>query len=169
MKSLLCSKPVLAIFDPKLPINIYTDASLKGIGAVFKQIQENGEEKPVAYFSRKLNESQKKRKAIYLECLAIRDTIKYWHHWLADKSFTVFSDHKPLEKLNIKARTDEELGDLTYDLSQYDFKIIYSPGKQNVEADALSRNPVLEPNKNEEYYIQTANLIKLEEIKSDQT
>lgn len=169
MKSLLCSKPVLAIFDPKLPINIYTDASLQGIGAVLKQIQENGEEKPVAYFSRKLNESQKKKKAIYLECLAIRDTIKYWHHWLADKSFTVFSDHKPLEKLNIKARTDEELGDLTYDLSQYNFKIIYSPGEQNVEADALSRNPVLEPTKNEENYVKTVNLIKLEEIQSDQS
>ena len=62
MKNLLCSKPILAIFDPNLPIKIYTDASLQGIGAVLKQIQENGEEKPVAYFSRKLNESQKKRR-----------------------------------------------------------------------------------------------------------
>lgn len=168
MKNLLCSKPILAIFDPNLPIKIYTDASLQGIGAVFKQIQENGEEKPVAYFSRKLNESQKKKKAIYLECLAIRDTIKYWHHWLADKPFTVFSDHKPLEKLNIKARTDEELGDLTYDLSQYNFKIIYSPGKLNIEADTLSRNPVLDSIKDEEVYIKTVNLIKLEEIKTDQ-
>lgn len=169
MKNLLCSKPILAIFDPNLPIHIYTEASLQGIRAVLKQTQESEEEKPVAYFSRKLNESQKKKKAIYLECLAIRDTIKHWHHWLADKSFTVYSDHKPLEKLNIKARTDEELGDLTYDLSQYDFKIIYSPGKQNVEADALSRNPVLEPSIHGENYIKTASLIKLEEIKIDQS
>lgn len=62
MKELLCSKPILAIFDPNLPIHIYTDASLQGIGAVLKQPQENGEEKPVAYFSRKLNDSQKKKK-----------------------------------------------------------------------------------------------------------
>ncbi len=55
----------------------------------------------------------------------------------------VYSDHKPLEDLNIKVRPDEELGDLTYYLSQYDFKIKYNPGKYNKEADCLSRNPVL--------------------------
>lgn len=62
MKQMLCSQPVLEIYDPELPIYIYTDASLQGIGAVLKQKQINGEEKPVAYFSKKLNDSQKKRK-----------------------------------------------------------------------------------------------------------
>ena len=114
IKKLLCSKPILEIFDPDLPIHIYTDASIQGIGAILKQPQENGEEKPCAYFSRKLNESQKRKKAIYLECLAIKEAVKYWQHWLIGKKFKVFSDHKPLEKMNIKARTDEELGDLTY-------------------------------------------------------
>lgn len=41
------------------------------------------------------------------------------------KKNKVFSDHKPLEKLNLKARTDEELGDLTYYLSQFNFEVIY--------------------------------------------
>ena len=70
--------------------------------------------------------------------------MKFWQHWLLGKKFTVFSDHKPLENMNIKART-EELGDLTYYLFQYDLEIIYSPGIYNVEADCLSRSPVLEP------------------------
>ena len=30
-------------------------------------------------------------------------------YWLIGKSFT--DDHKPLENMNLKARTDEELGD----------------------------------------------------------
>lgn len=168
IKKLLCSQPILEIFDQNLPINIHTDASLEGIGAVLKQTQPNGKEKPVAYFSKKLNEVQKKKKAIYLECLAIKEAIRYWQYWLIGQSFTVYSDHKPLENLNIKSRTDEELGDLTYYLSQYDFKIKYAPGKENLEADCLSRNPVLDANENKDEQLKIVNSIKLEDIVTDQ-
>lgn len=166
---MLCSQPVLEIFDKDLPIKIYTDASLEGIGAILKQTQEDGTEKPVAYFSKKLNETQKRRKAIYLECLAIKEAIKYWQHWLIGRYFEIHSDHKPLENMNIRTRTDEELGDLTHYLSQYDFKIIYVPGKDNIEADCLSRNPVLESNiEEEEDLLKTVNFIEIDEIKLDQ-
>lgn len=168
IKNMLCSRPILEIFDPDLPIHIYTDASIQGIGAILKQPQKNGEEKPCAYFSRKLNDSQKRKKAVYLECLAIKEAVKYWQHWLIGKKFKVFSDHKPLEKLNIKARTDEELGDLTYYLSQFNFEVIYSPGKDNLEADSLSRNPVLEPHVNQDEVLKIVNFIKLEDIQKDQ-
>ncbi|CAB3260715.1 unnamed protein product [Arctia plantaginis] len=168
IKNILCSQPVLEIFDKDLPITIYTDASLNGIGAILKQIQKNGEEKPVGYFSKKLNDSQKRKKAIYLECLAIKEAIKYWQYWLIGRKFTVFSDHKPLENLNIKARTDDELGELTFYLSQYDFNIKYIPMKNNTEADSLSRNPVLEDNDNDEEILKTVNLITIDDIKADQ-
>lgn len=168
IKTLMCSEPVLKIFDPEAPIDIYTDASIKGVGAVLKQNDENGNSKPVAYFSKKLTEAQKKRKAIYLECLAIKEAVKYWQHWLMGKEFTIYSDHKPLEHMNIKARTDEELGDLTYYLSQYNLKIKYNPGKLNHEADCLSRNPVLEPYENAEDFLKVVNLIDLVDIQNDQ-
>lgn len=168
IKNILCSQPVLEIFDKDLPITIYTDASLNGIGAILKQIQKDGKEKPVGYFSKKLNDTQKRKKAIYLECLAIKEAIKYWQFWLIGRKFTVLSDHKPLENLNIKARTDDELGELTFYLSQYDFNIKYIPGKNNTEADSLSRNPVLEDNDNDEEILKTVNLITIDEIKADQ-
>ena len=66
------------IFYLKLKIKIYTDASMKEIGAILKQTQENSEEKPIAYFSRKLNDTQKK--AIYLECLTVKEAVKYWQY-----------------------------------------------------------------------------------------
>lgn len=70
--------PIFAIFDRNKPITIYTDASGVGIGAALKQKQADGSEKPVAYFSKKLNETQKKKKkAIYIESLAVRKAVKY--------------------------------------------------------------------------------------------
>lgn len=169
IKDLLCAEPILAIFDPTLPIYIYTDASIQGIGAVLKQPQKsNTDVKPVAYFSKKLNDAQKKKKAIFLECLAIKEAVTFWQFWLRNKKFTIFSDHKPLEKLNIKARTDEELGDIVFYLSQYDIDIKYCPGKYNMEADCLSRNPVLEANENGEDNLQIVNMISIQEIINDQ-
>ena len=170
VKNYLTTPPVLAIFDRDAPINIYTDASSLGIGAVLKQPQKDGIEKPVAYFSRKLTDSQKKKKAIYIECIAIREAIRCWQYWLMGKRFRVFTDHKPLENLRIRARTDEELGELTNYLLQFDCEVIYKPGVSNSEADCLSRNPVLEswdqvlPDT-----LKVVNVISLEEIKNDQS
>lgn len=168
VKELLCQSPILAIFDPAKPTFVYTDASSLGVGAVLKQLQDTGELLPVAYFSKKFTPSQSKKKAIYLECLAIQEALRYWQHWLLGIKFQVISDHKPLENLKVKSRTDEELGDLIYYLSQYDFKITYSPGKTNQEADALSRNPVLESFENEDEILQIVNFVTLDDLKLDQ-
>jgi len=56
----------------------------------------------------------------------------------------VITDHKPLENLNLKAWTDEELGDLVQELLQFDFEVIYHPSLFNSKADCLSQNPVLD-------------------------
>lgn len=168
VKNHLCSQPILAIFDPKLKTIIETDASEEGIGAVFKQCQENGEVKPVAYFSKKLKDYQKKKKALYLECLAMKEAVKFWQHWLIGSTFQIITDHKPLENQRINTRSDEELGDMLLFLSQFDFRVTYRPGKENLEADSLSRNPVLEDFEDPEELIKTVNFLSLTDIKTDQ-
>ncbi|GBP16988.1 hypothetical protein EVAR_102000_1, partial [Eumeta japonica] len=66
--------------------------------------------------------------------------------------------------MNIKSRIDEELGEFTYYLSQYDFKIKYAPGKDNLEADCLSRNPVLEAVDDTDEQLRIVNLIQLQDV-----
>lgn len=142
-----------------------------GIGAILKQLQSDGEEKPVAYFSKKLNDSQRQKKAIYIGILAVREAVKYWRYWFIGRPFTVITFHKPLEKLNFRSCPDEELGDVANYLLQYDFRIIYRPGSANSSADCLSRNPVLESSCNDnddKDLIRTVNLLTLEEIKDAQ-
>jgi len=46
LKAYRTSAPALVIFDPTLPITLYTEASLEGLGAVLKQKQTDREEKP---------------------------------------------------------------------------------------------------------------------------
>ena len=167
LKQLLCCKPVLLIFDHKKEIFIETDASQVGVAAILKQKDDNGILHPVFYFSKKISQTQSKRGAIYIECLAIKEAIIFWQHHLIGREFTVLTDHKPLENLRIKARPDTPLGDLVVFLSQFYFKIIYRKGSKNIEADSLSRNPVLEFFESEEL-IHTSNLLSLDDIIVDQ-
>lgn len=167
IKEYLCSSPILAIYDIGKDVVIETDASYKGIGAALKQPQADGRLHPVAYFSRKLSEKEKKMDIIHLECKAIKESIKYWQYYLIGREFSVCSDHKPLENLRTKSRTDEILGDLVHYLSQFNFKIIYKKGKDNILADLLSRHPVLEYFENESE-LEVVNLIELSEIVKDQ-
>ena len=169
IKNYLCTEPILAIFNPDNQVYIYTDAYETGVGAVLKQYQKDKSIKPVFYFSRKLTDNQKRKKAIYLESLAIKEAIQYWQYYLMDKKFIIYTDHKPLEHFNIKNCQDPELREILNYISQYNLEIIYNPGKNNLEADWLSRNPVLKENTNTEELpaIKTVNYVTTAEIKQN--
>ncbi|CAB0001782.1 unnamed protein product [Nesidiocoris tenuis] len=110
----------------------------------------------------------KTKKAIYLECLAMKEAIKFWQHWLVGATFQIITDHKPLEALKINSRSDEELGDMLLFLSQFDFRVTYRPGSTNMEADCLSRNPVIEDYEYLEEFVKTVNFLTLSDITTDQ-
>jgi len=159
IKNLLTSQPVLSIFNPEKECFLYTDASKVGIGAVLKQKQADGELHPVGFFSKKLLDYQLNYSVTELECLAIIEAIEYWHHYLYGKKFTVVTDHQALKWLKNMKKPNSRLFNWSYRLSIYDFDIKYIPGKDNVEADCLSRNP---------FHSNTVkiNLLNLEEIQT---
>ena len=53
LREVLCNDPVLKIPDYSREFIVQTDASDRGMGAVLCQMNKDGEEHPVAYFSRK--------------------------------------------------------------------------------------------------------------------
>ena len=50
-KKLLVTAPVLAHYDPSLPMKMAGDASAYGIGAVISHVYPDGSEWPIAYAS----------------------------------------------------------------------------------------------------------------------
>ena len=71
LKSALASGPVLKAPEVDNPFIVQTDACDLGIGAVLSQLNENGEEHPVAYASRKLLPRETRYSIIEKECLPI--------------------------------------------------------------------------------------------------
>ena len=59
-KKLLSSAAVLAHYNPSLPLHLATDASAYGIGAVISHIFPDGTERPIAFASRTLLNSEKR-------------------------------------------------------------------------------------------------------------
>ena len=162
----LCNEPCLAIFNENSDCILRIDASIKGFGAELLQVQEDSKEiKPVGYFSCKISNAERKKPPVHLELLAIHKAIRYWHYYLHNRHFTVLSDHKPLKNLNLRAPVNTEIGNLANELAQYDFTINYVEGKENVSADALSRNPVFLEFNNREIF-KTVNLIELDDVRN---
>ena len=70
MKDKLCTTPVLAYPNFKLPFILTFDASKLAVGAVLSQVQD-GAERPIAYASRQLNTAEQSYWARELELLAL--------------------------------------------------------------------------------------------------
>ncbi|XP_062380954.1 uncharacterized protein LOC134069109 [Sardina pilchardus] len=145
LKRALVEAPVLAYADYTLPFRLYTDASLQGLGAVLAQVQ-GGKERVIAYASRGLHDTEKNDNnysAFKLELLALKWAItEKLKDYLWGMKFIVFTDHRPL--LHLKTAS---LGAVEQrwagQLACYDFTLHHKPGREHLNADALSRQPGL--------------------------
>jgi hypothetical protein len=169
IKDALCSPNLLIHHDYKVPLLIYVDSSVEsGYAAAVHQVpreimeannltiedilnarHDRKLERPVTYLSKMLNKHEKNYWPTELEIAGIIWTMQKTRHLIEGPSpVRIYTDHQSAEgimdmatlKTNATVRQNLRLIRASQFVSQFqNVKIIYRPGKDNVNADALSR------------------------------
>ena len=129
--------------DPERPFILETDGSRVAVKAVLKQrFDDTGLEHRVGFFSRALTGSERNYAAYEVELYAVVHAVEHFRMFLLDREFLMRTDHSTLCNLlrrDLPPTTRVERWILR--LSEYNFKIEYQRGQDNVIADVLSRLP----------------------------
>lgn len=139
LKNALISAPILANADFSLPFVIQCDASSMGVGGVLYQIDLEGNEKVLYYYSKKLNKAQRSYSVTELECMAALLCINKFRPYIELHPFKVITDHASLKWLMSQSNLSGRLARWSLRLQSYDFQIEHRRGSLNVVPDSLSR------------------------------
>jgi hypothetical protein len=128
-------------FNPDLPTRLETDASDGVIAGVVSQQHADGLWYPLGFYSHVLNGHEPNWEIHDKELYAIVGSFHKWRPELMSirTRLGVYSDHRSLEYfMTTKVLTGKQARWMEF-LSDFNFQIMYTPGKQNQKADILSR------------------------------
>ncbi|GBO19822.1 Retrovirus-related Pol polyprotein from transposon 297 [Araneus ventricosus] len=110
------------------------------MGVVLSQRDAENEEHPVLYLSKKISDAERKYSATEREWAAIIYAIKKLKYYLDGQIFTIETDHNPSVWLKSNAGSNPRLMRWSLELQPFQYKVIHKAGKNNSNADALSRS-----------------------------
>ena len=137
IKRSIARETLLNFPDFNKEFHIYTDASDYQLGSVIMQ-----EDKPLAFYSRKLNKHQRRYTTGEQELLSVVETLKEFQNILIGHKIVVHTDH-----LNIlyDKMASPRIIRWRLLLEEYGAKFMHVKGEENVVADTLSRHPTTDP------------------------
>ncbi|GJX21999.1 RNA-directed DNA polymerase [Tanacetum coccineum] len=134
LKAKVTEAPVLALPNFNEVFQVECDASGVGIGGVLSQNQ-----RPIAFFSEKLNDARRKYSTYDKEFYAIVRSLDTWRHYLLSNEFVLFSDHEALKFINGQHKLKPRHAKWVEFIQAFSFVIRHKVGSNNQVADALSR------------------------------
>lgn len=117
---------------------VFCNASDFTNGASLQQLVNDSWE-PLTFFSKKLKGAENKYSIYDRELLAIYEATKYFRHMVEGRTFTVYTDHKPIiHAFNEKneQNTPRQFRYLDF-IGQFTTDLRHISGEQNVVADTL--------------------------------
>jgi hypothetical protein len=138
LKRKITEQPVLVLPDFQKTFQVKCDASGFAIGAVLSQ-----EDRPIAYFSEKLNEAKLKYSTYDKEFYAIIQALKKWRHYLIPKEFVLYSDNHALQFVTQQEKLNQKHVKWVEYMQNFTFVIKHISGTANKVVDALSRKCLL--------------------------
>lgn len=125
---------MLALPDFSRPFKVQSDASYFTVAGMLMQ-----DGHLVAYESRKLQDRERNYPAHEKEMTGIVHYLRTWRHYLFRTEFLVKIDNISSTYLKTRVKMTPKQARWQEFLAEFDFEILYNPGKKNVVADALSR------------------------------
>ena len=133
------------------PFEVAVDFSKTNIAAVLSQ-KQGGQERFIAAIGRKTTKYEANYHSCKGELAAIVYALRKWEHILRYRKFILHTDHRSLTYLSSMKKLTGIYFRWLSELQSYDFEIRHRPGKENGNADGLSRSNHIteEPTKEEE-------------------
>jgi transposase InsO family protein len=115
-----------------------TDASAAGFGAILRQGP-----RVVRIAHRATTPAESALPATLLELAALCWAVRHFHVYLHGRRFQAITDHRALSWLKASHQPPGKLALWAAELAQYDFDVVYKPGRLMGAADAISRSQVI--------------------------
>ncbi|GFV77257.1 transposon Tf2-8 polyprotein [Trichonephila clavipes] len=143
LRQKLSENPVLHIFKQGAKLELHTDASKFGYGAILLQQSDDNKLHPVHYFSKKTTPQEEKYSSYELEVLAVIESLKKFRNYLVGNKFKIVTDCSAFQKTMSKKQLTPKIARWALFLEDFNYEIIHRPGKQMGHVDCLSRYPVM--------------------------
>lgn len=168
LKNALDKAPVLIHPNFNKQFILSTDSSTRAIGGCLSQLDEKtGIKQPIAYYSKKLTETQTKYPIYELELYALTENLRAFKYYVYGRKIIVECDNRALSQIKTLENPATRVTRQILKLQEYDieFKLIRS--KENIVPDILSRYP-LESAQPELINAVTVEIPSIEDIKIEQ-